>query len=616
MLPTFFAQGTEPAGGAAIGEIVIATLGAGVVTAALLILGFGHRSGRVGVLARLGAYSERISGLPAWAGPPASVATVSLLTAVFGMYWDIALHIGVGRDEGPLANPAHYFILAGLFGIFSAGFLAMVLPKGRPSDTAVKLGRDWHAPLGGVLICACGAFALIGFPLDDMWHRIFGQDVTLWGPTHLMLIGGASMTLVGIAVLMVEARRSSVSTGRKAATWTMLVNGIAGTGGFMIGLSTFQAEFDFGVPQFRFVFQPVLIMLAAGVGLVAIRVWAGRGAALGAVAFFLLVRGFLTVSIGPVLGETMPHFPLYLAEALVVEAVALRISGRERPLAFALACGAGIGTVGMAAEWAWSHVWMPIPWPAELLPEAAILGFVTAMAASLIGAWIGYRLTDTPQPRHRLLRSGAVVGAAAVAVVVAAGLYKPADEGVRASVALTEARPAPEREVTARVTLQPREAADGAEWLTVTAWQGDGLVVDRLRRVSDGVYETTRPIPVHGNWKALVRLHAGNSLTALPIFLPRDEAIPADEVPAPARFERAFVADHRILQREQKPAPAALAVTGYAIVVAIALALLALLAWGLHRLGGSRRVSSRPAASRMITPGASATSRSGGPLAT
>ena len=55
------------------------------------------------------------------------------------MYWDIALHIGVGRDEGPLANPAHYFILLGLFGIFSAGFFAMVLPKER-----VGPHRDAH----------------------------------------------------------------------------------------------------------------------------------------------------------------------------------------------------------------------------------------------------------------------------------------------------------------------------------------------------------------------------------------------------------------------------------------------------------------------------------------
>ena len=69
-----------------------------------------------------------------------------------------------------------------------------------------------------MLICACGAFSLIGFPLDDVWHRLFGQDVTLWGPTHLMLIGGAAMTLVGIAVLTVEGLRANAAldaaTGR------------------------------------------------------------------------------------------------------------------------------------------------------------------------------------------------------------------------------------------------------------------------------------------------------------------------------------------------------------------------------------------------------------------
>ena len=67
-----------------------------------------------------------------------------------------------GRDAGPLANPAHYFILAGLFGIFSAGFFAMVLPRERPSAVSIRLGRDWWAPLGGVLICACGAFFVGG----------------------------------------------------------------------------------------------------------------------------------------------------------------------------------------------------------------------------------------------------------------------------------------------------------------------------------------------------------------------------------------------------------------------------------------------------------------------
>ena len=45
------------------------------------------------------------------------------------------------------------------------------------------------------------------------------------------------------------------------------------------------------------------------------------------------------------------------------------------------------------------------------------------------------------------------------------------------------------------------------------------------------------------------------------------------------------MADHEILQREQKSAAGGLAVMAYLVVLAIALSLLALLAWGLHRLG-------------------------------
>ena len=610
---TAFAQGEEPAGGAAIGEILIATGGASVVTTVLLVLGIGHRSGKIGVLQSLGNFGSRVSGLPAWAALPSALAAGSLLIAVFGMYWDISLHIDVGRDEGPLANPAHYFILIGLFGIFAAGFVAMVLPREKPSASAVRITKDWHAPLGGVLICACGAFSLIGFPLDDVWHRLFGQDVTLWGPTHLMLIGGASMTLVGIAVLLVEALRSPEAKEGAERHWTFVVRRTALVGGLLIGLSTFQAEFDFGVPQFRFVFQPIMIMVAAGVALVATRMWLGRGAALGAVAFFIAVRGTLALLVGPVLGETTPHLPLYIVEAALVELVALRMAPRARPLAFGAVCGALIGTVGLAAEWGWSHVWMPIPWPSELLPEAAILGFAAAMSGALVGAWIGAHLSADLMPRTSSLRTAAAVASVGLAVIVGYSLVKPADSGVRADIQLQDVQSGPNRTVSADVRLDPPTAADDAEWLTVTAWQGDGLVVNRLERTGPGHYRTTEPIPVYGNWKAILRLHNGNSLTGVPIFLPEDKAIPAKQVPASASISREFIADHEILQREQKPAAAGLTALAYGLVVAIALALLALLAWGLHRLalaapraGGTPRPSTpdRPPA---VRPGVPAT---------
>ena len=55
---------------------------------------------------------------------------------------------------------------------------------------------------------------MIGFPLDDVWHRLFGQDVTLWGPTHLMLIGGAGLSTAGIILLHREAEVSMKQNGK------------------------------------------------------------------------------------------------------------------------------------------------------------------------------------------------------------------------------------------------------------------------------------------------------------------------------------------------------------------------------------------------------------------
>src|SRR6185295_2556729 len=147
----------------------------------------------------------------------------------------------------PLANPAHYLILFGLFGIFIAGLLSMALPEAgvKPSSTAVRLQKDWYAPLGAVLMTACAGFALSGFPLDDVWHRIFGQDVTLWGPTHLMLIGGAGLTLIGSSILIVEGRgeRDTSEPGERRSALDRVLGAVSrhrrpfAMGGLLIGLS-------------------------------------------------------------------------------------------------------------------------------------------------------------------------------------------------------------------------------------------------------------------------------------------------------------------------------------------------------------------------------------------
>ncbi|MDO9354469.1 MAG: hypothetical protein Q7T55_12290, partial [Solirubrobacteraceae bacterium] len=253
--------------------------------------------------------------------------------------------------------------------------------------------------------------------------------------------------------------------------------------------------------------------------------------------------------------------------------------------------GLGLATVGLASEWAWTYVFTPIPWPATLAGSGIPFGVAAAFAGAFIGAWIGTRLQETRQPVNPGLRRGAVVGAIGIAVLIAVALPKPTEPGTTATVQLRDVQgkpgtPASEgRAVEATITLSPPDAAKEAKWFTATAWQGNGFIVDRLEEIGPGRYRTTQPIPVHGNWKALVRLHVGRSLGAIPLFLPADAAIGAVETPALQSFTREFVADHTLLQREQKPAPGGLTLIAYLTVVLIAFALLCLLVWGIHRLG-------------------------------
>src|SRR3712207_4219942 len=102
-LTTSLAAASPPAGGAAIGQVIGATAGAMLATAVLIGIIMAHRAGRIAWVGRVSDLAERHMGLPGWAALPAAFIGGSLLIAVFGMYWDISIHIDQGRDEGPLA---------------------------------------------------------------------------------------------------------------------------------------------------------------------------------------------------------------------------------------------------------------------------------------------------------------------------------------------------------------------------------------------------------------------------------------------------------------------------------------------------------------------------------
>ena len=279
--------------------------------------------------------------MPARYAAPVLVASISLQVAVLGMYWDVGYHIDHGRDDGVMTMP-HLLIVAGLQGIVVAALLhgAMRGPAARGERRIPALGLRLSP--GGIVMLVCGAIALLGFPLDAGWHALFGEDVTLWGPTHLFMIGGAGVSTLGLWMVM----RQGFELGRPRRIARRAQVRIAGA--LLIGLSTFQAEFDFGVPQFQLLYQPVLIAFAAGVALVCARSVLGRWGAFQVLGIYFAIRGLLALFVGVVVGYTTPRFPLYVAEAAAVELAAL--AAARSPQRFALLAGVGIGTLGLAAE--------------------------------------------------------------------------------------------------------------------------------------------------------------------------------------------------------------------------------------------------------------------------
>jgi hypothetical protein len=586
------AADTRPAGGAALGEVFLATaIGLGL-TALLLGLVWLHRTRRSAVLTRVGTRLGKATGVPAWVALPTVLTTASLLVALLGMLWDISLHIGVGRDEGPLANPAHYLILFGLFGVFAGGIFACTMPLDeRPGPAAVRFIRGWDVPVGGIILTGAGFYALLGFPLDDIWHRLFGQDVTLWGPTHLMLITGAGLSIVGLLILEQEGHGglSTDDGDKKVGRVTRFVRQASAMGGLLLGLSVFQGEYDFDVPQFRLVLEPFMIAGAAGLGLVAARLFIGRGGALAATAFFLAVRGAIALIVGPAFGEITPMFPLYLGSAILVELLALALPLARRPLVFGAVAGIGIGTLGHATEWGWTHLTQTLSWGGDILVEGTLMAIVGGVAGGLLGSLLAVGLRRR-LPRAAISRTVLVGSLAVIAAAVTNGLIATVPDDLKATFTVEDASSDP-RTGNITVQLDPADALDDPSWVQITSWQGQGLVVTPLEQTGEGSYRTTEPVPLHDDWKTLLRLHDGRMLTAMPIYLPADPAIPADEIAAEDGMTREAIPEIEILQRELTTSGGGLWAVANLVVLFCTLALIAAISWGVarySRMAGAR----------------------------
>jgi hypothetical protein len=495
----------------------------------------------------------RITRIPGWAATAIGMSLYGLLVAGQGFYADVSWHIALGRDEQLFTAP-HAGILLGLVMILGGAVLGtLVATFERVDGLSVGALRVPHSLLP---LWALGCGAVLGFPLDEVWHRAYGVDVTMWSPTHMLMILGATFTGLAAWLVLADAgvRPTDGAWGRAAhivCGWLTVQ-----------GLLAPMGEFTFGVPQFSLLFAPILVSLAAGLGLLAFRLVHGPWWTLGLVVvnFVLQVSGF--VDFGGDQDPVDTRFgATFLASALVVE-LAARFVGTADRTRLAVVTGLGIGTLGLAAEWAWSQdAWQP--WTSALLPEALLLAIVGAVGAAVLGVTFARAIDDHTEARPVPTVGVVLAGLACLAVIlvpmrrptgdVTADVHLEGGDGIAYVVA----------------TLSPADAADDAYWFQASAWQGGGLELAAMEPTgAPGEFQSARPVPVDGHWKTLLRLHRGSEMMAVPVYLPADPEIDEPEIPAVDRVA-SFESERDYLLRETHDGSAWLSPLVHLLLVAI-----------------------------------------------
>jgi hypothetical protein len=194
-----------------------------------------------------------------------------------------------------------------------------------------------------------------------------------------------------------------------------------------------------------------------------------------------------------------------------------------------------------------------------------------------------------------------VIGSILVtAAAVANGLNATVPKDATASITTTQVGTDAEPEIMAKVSVQPADLIDDdPTWVQLTAWQGgtddrNGVVTHQLKRTGESTWESTQPVPVGGNWKTLLRVQDGRMLAGVPIFMPADEPLNAEEVPVEAQSTRQFVPEIEILQRERElDSPAWMWGVANLIVLLCSLAILTGISVAVGRV--SRRIGEQEA---------------------
>ena len=461
------------------------------------------------------------------------------IVATAGIYWDLGWHYDLGRDT-PLAPPHLLIVIGSGLVTFPLLVLAVLVDRAARAGKWVALpvrrtrGLTW-SPLVAIAI-AGSVVPPVALSLDEVWHRIFGLDTSLWSPTHLLAILSGPLSFLSIAAIAaadlnrhdrgrVQPRlRGWRGAGRADALL------VAGAGLVAITLFVPWAEFDFDLPQWDLALAaPLLAAFTGFPTFLAIEAVGRRWSATLALGLFTLVRlattGFVLAA-----GRMHPDVVLVVLPALALDALVIArggsLEGRSLGLALAAWGPLVVGTEALRLLATGQEKWLAGLWPWSWAAAIA-----AGAAAGALGVAAGRCLRPAPrEPRRRALTpaaAGALLGCVAFALPALAPAGAAAEprgrEVVTARMLVTPAQPRPGEPVTVRLSSfgrvryvtqgfpsseKVRRSSDPAPFLEpgprrpqlITYYGGDWLRVP-LRRVGAKAFEARLRFPGEGVWR-------------------------------------------------------------------------------------------------------------------
>jgi len=339
--------------------------------------------------------------------------TVLLGATLFflGTSWDIQWHSFVGRDRTLI--PPHIVMLTGntLSGLaaLAAILIETLWARRSPTSAGTDFAGAFHGSLGAYIAGFGALGAAVAFPLDSYWHALYGIDVAIWAPFHLMIITGMALVALGAIYMLLSAAHLSAAGNVRGATRAAYAGVVVA---FTITMCIFtfllfdgygdMGTIDLGIMTIN-VFTFLAALLGAWTFVAAASAlpwrWSATRIALVSLFFVAIVAIFVPPATNFLLQlehltYRRPGFnlavvaidwpALFIVAAIIIDSVIHRARRKDWSSSKQTLIVAASALVGFLPV----PIIMPL-YPLLLAQNIGVVGFIVSLLLGLLGAYIG-----------------------------------------------------------------------------------------------------------------------------------------------------------------------------------------------------------------------------------